>query len=267
MLAEVLQWAPDGWIWVYFISSSSILYMELDLGRWFIARSLRRSWWGSGGRGDCRATAPKVWKKPWHQVLHPGHPAPASICATLQRDSRLLGKASSGDVCTDWERHHTNASMRDCLGHHARALPARQPPLEPAPGAVVPVLGSWSQVLFMPQRSSQRHSWCFSLCSSCVLISVAFGWGIMACWARELGWDEVMVVLLFLSKALAFFWVIILLLVPGLQQHQQHPHESTEILHPGSGTMIRRRAPGQLTGRKKVLLKVCYKSLTVGIQA
>lgn len=116
--------------------------MEPDLGRWFIAGSLRRSWWGSGGRGDCRGTAPKVWKKPWHQVLHPGRPAPACICATLQRDSRLLGKASSGDVCTDCEGHHTNTSMRDCLGHHARALPARQPPQEPAPGAVVPVLGS-----------------------------------------------------------------------------------------------------------------------------
>lgn len=31
--------------------------MEPDLGRWFIDGSLRRSWWGSSGRGDCRGTA------------------------------------------------------------------------------------------------------------------------------------------------------------------------------------------------------------------
>lgn len=85
---------------------------------------------------------PKMREKPWHQVPYPGHLAPVSACATLQRDPRLLRKASSADICTDCEGHHTNTSMRDCLEYHARALPARQPPQELAPGAVVPALGS-----------------------------------------------------------------------------------------------------------------------------
>lgn len=85
---------------------------------------------------------PQTWKKTWHQVPHPGHLKPVSACATLQRDPRLLRKASSGDVCTDCEGHHTNTSMRECLECHARALPSRQAPQELAPGAVVSVLGS-----------------------------------------------------------------------------------------------------------------------------
>lgn len=88
------------------------------------------------------ALPPKMWKKPWHQGLHPGHLAPASACATLQRDPRLLGKAASGDVCAGCEGHHTNTSIRDCLERHARALLVGQPSQELVPGAVVPVLGS-----------------------------------------------------------------------------------------------------------------------------
>lgn len=80
MLAEVLQWAPDGWIWVYFISSSSVLYMDLDLGSWFIAGSLTRSWWGSSGRSDCRGTTTENVEK----AMAPSAPSwPSCTCLCL----------------------------------------------------------------------------------------------------------------------------------------------------------------------------------------
>lgn len=176
MLAEVLQWAPDGWIWVYFISSSSILYMEPDPRRWFIAGSLRSSWWGSSGRGDCRGTATKNGEKamapsapPWTSCtcLCLCHTAETQSCSEklLQGPfaltvsgitptppcgivwSTMPGPCSSGNHPRNW------VQVLWCQHGEASSL---------------------GQAPFMPLQSSQRHSWSFSLCSSCVLSSMVW---------------------------------------------------------------------------------------------
>lgn len=145
MLAEVLQWAPDGWIWVYFISSSSVLYVDPDPGRWFITGSLRKSRGGSSGRGGCRGTATKNGEKnPSHRALCPGNPAPASARTAPQRDPRLFEKAALREVCADCKVHHTNTDGRVHAERHAIALPghatcpmnAHQVPWGPALGSL-----------------------------------------------------------------------------------------------------------------------------------
>lgn len=232
-------------------------------------------------------------------MLHHGHLAPASACATRQRHPELFRKASSEDVCTDYEGHHTNTSMRDCLEHHAWALPIGHPPQELAPAAVVPALGSlnlgasaahapevftetFTPLVLLPLLRLDLRGLMIASKSLAFLRAL---WGLLslrssteslvstgsemispvltaclgeASWSAEhksldeMKWCSV---LLSLLKAMAFFCVIILLLMPGLQEHKQQPHRSTEILCPGSGTVIRRKAPSQLTRKKKVTFK------------
>lgn len=122
MLAEVLPWAPDGWIWVYFISSSSVLYVDPDPGRWFVAGSQRRSWWSFSRRGGCKGTATKNGEKTSHRALHTSNPAPASACTMLQR-LKAAWKIALWEVWADCETHHTNTTITVHPEWYTIALP------------------------------------------------------------------------------------------------------------------------------------------------
>lgn len=309
MLAEVLQWAPDGWIWVYFISSSSVLCMEPDLGRWFIAGSLRRSWWGSSGRSDCRGTDTENVEK----AMAPSAPPWTSftclcLCHTAERP-KAAWKTSSGDVCTDCEGHHTNISMRDCLECHVRALLIRHPPQEMAPGAVVPALGSLklgASAVYAPEdftetflslvllpfiqlcvdlrglmaanksvafpialwgllsllSSTENLVWDGSKMTSPVLAgaeTACLGWGIMVCWAWELGWVEVMVYPALPFGSNGFCWCQDFSSTSNSLMGAQRSCVLGQVVWSGG------KHPVSSLGRKKVLLKVYYNSLTAGI--
>lgn len=111
MLAEVLPWAPDGWIWVYFIPSSSVLCVDPDPGRWFVAESLRRSWWDLQQKGWLQSHCHQKWGK----NITPSTPLSQSCtCICLHRanrDSRLLNKPALWEVWADCKTHHTNATV------------------------------------------------------------------------------------------------------------------------------------------------------------
>ena len=94
----------------YLFQLNPILYVDPDLGRWFVTGSLRRSWWCSSGRGRCRGTATKNGEKP-HCTKHS---APAilqlHLLASHRRDTRgclkTLFRGSLRKV------HHTNTAVR-----------------------------------------------------------------------------------------------------------------------------------------------------------
>lgn len=182
MLAEVLPWAPDGWIWVYFIPSSSVLYVDPDPGRWFVAESLRRSWWDLQQKGWLQSHCHQKWGK----TITPSTP-PSQSCTCIclhraNRDSRLLNKPALWEVWADCKTHHTNATVTVHPEWRTIALPwCAVCPMNTTSGAMAPSIGK-SQVqgkhclcpitlssMWAPQSCSQSSYFC----SSCSLSSVA----------------------------------------------------------------------------------------------